>query len=160
MAAPDLDGNGQPKVLVGGVNDAPEYKQATLLVFDHRSISGGSSSPSGEQYFRGCGLGTEQTLVFFPKTLLGQRHEFNRVSDILVEAGRITVVVSESETYPDTNFVLYEMDSQLNVLSATLSDQAKTRYRELEASGEFPKGAVLADVERLKREVKVFRRQR
>jgi hypothetical protein len=160
MAVADLDGDGQPKVLVGGVNDAPEYKQATLLVFDHRSISGASSSPSGERYFRGCGLGTEQALVFFGKTLLGQRHEFNRVSDIIVEAGRITVVVSESETYPDTNFVLYELDFKLNILSATLSDQAKTRYREFEASGEFPKGSVLTDGERLKREVRVLRRQR
>jgi len=141
------------------VNDAPEYKQATLLVFDHRSISGASSSPSGERYFRGFGVGTEQALVFFGKTLLAQRHEFNRVSQIMVEAGRITVVTSENERYPDPDFVLYELDFQLNILGVTLSDRARAHYRELEGNGEFPKGSIATDIERLKREVKVLRRQ-
>jgi len=32
----DIDGDGEPEILLGGVNDAPEYRQATFVVFDNR----------------------------------------------------------------------------------------------------------------------------
>lgn len=51
MEVQDVDEDGEPEILFGGVNDAPEYSCATLLAFDHRSISGASSSPSGKRYF-------------------------------------------------------------------------------------------------------------
>jgi hypothetical protein len=50
MASADIDGDGEPEILLGGVNDALEYKRATLVIFDHRNISGASKNPNGGVY--------------------------------------------------------------------------------------------------------------
>lgn len=157
MAVADLDGDGQPEILLGGVNDAPEYDQATLVVFDHRSVSGASVSPTGQSYFPGLSAGTEKALVFFPKTRLSQRQEFNRVMNIVVGANRITVEVAEGidERAP---FVIYDLDFQLHVMQVLLSDQLKARCREMEENGGIPRGTTFTDLARLKREVRIVRR--
>jgi hypothetical protein len=54
MTITDIDGDGEPEVLLGGVNDAPEYKQATLVVFKVPMISGASKNPAGGSISRVC----------------------------------------------------------------------------------------------------------
>jgi hypothetical protein len=79
LGVADLDGDGVPHVLVGGVNDAPEYKQATLLAFDPAAVSGASCSPTGQPYFHGFSPGTQRAEIFFPRTPVSRDQEFNRV---------------------------------------------------------------------------------
>jgi hypothetical protein len=136
LAVVDLDGDGQPEVLLGGVNDAPEYKRATLVVFDHRRISGASGDPEGRVYFRGMAPGTEKRLVYFPRTAVSLAEEFNRVCGVQARAGTITVSVAEgiSETAPA---VIYEFDYSLRPLDVALADGTYRCYRDLIQSGEL-----------------------
>jgi len=159
MEIADLDGDGYPEVLLGGVNDAAEFRQATLLVFDYRSISGASSCPTGERYFQSFEPGTEKAEIFFPRTPLSKGQEFNRVKNILLGTDRITIIVAEGIAEADSPGVIYDFDFRLNVIGVALSDPAKMGYRALEAKGEIPKGSELTEPERLKREVKIFRRR-
>jgi hypothetical protein len=160
MAIADLDGDGEPEVLLGGVNDAPEFKQATLLIFDCRSISGASSSPTGERYFQGFGAGTEKAEVFFPRTPVSKTQEFNRLTYLTIGAGRITAFIGEGISELEPCYVIYDFDFQLNVISATFSDALTIRYRELEAKGLIVKDSVSTDPESLKQQVRVLRRGR
>jgi DNA-binding winged helix-turn-helix (wHTH) protein len=95
MEVADLDGDGEPEVFLAGVNDAPEYKRASIVIFDHRKISGGSRSPLGIGYFKGVGPGTEKAEIFFPRTPLSASQEFNRVVELNVYPNRIMAIVAE-----------------------------------------------------------------
>jgi hypothetical protein len=160
VASADLNRDGHTQILLGGVNDAPEYKQATLLVFDSKAIAGASSSPSGERYFKGLRPGSELAEVFFPRTAVSRLQEFNRVSSILVGTGRIVVVVSEGIIDLSSSNVVYELDSQFNTISVVLSAELKARYRALERNGRIPRGSLVHDEARLGQEVKVLRQER
>ncbi len=149
MARADLDGTGEAEVLFGGVNDAPEYKQATLVIFDPRNISGASKNPKGGVYFQGMTAGTEKKVIFFPRTAISKHSEFNRVSIVRIAAGRITVNVAEGtdDRMPD---VVYELDYQLRPINVALSNPLREQYRLLQASGKLPMESVDAITERLK----------
>lgn len=154
----DLDGDGEPQILLAGVNDAPEYKRASIVIFDHRRISGGSRSPRGLGYFSGVGAGTEKAEIFFPRTPLSVSQEFNRVVELNVFPNRIQAIVGEGILLKEANLVFYELDYGLNVKSVTLNDYAVASLRKLEENGELPKGAHLTEPERLRRGVIVIRR--
>jgi len=157
LGVADLRGDGVRHVLLGGVNDAPEYKQATLLVFDPEAVSGASCSPTGRPYFHGFPPGTQRAEIFFPRTPVGRDQEFNRVIQLLVAADRITASITEDISEENPNSVVYEFDFQLNLLGVFLSDTIKTRYHELEAVGRIPRGTIEGEGERLKREVRILR---
>jgi DNA-binding winged helix-turn-helix (wHTH) protein len=157
MASADLRGDGFPQLLLGGVNDAPEYRQATLLVFDPEKLAGSSCSPAGETYFQNLGPGTQTAEMFFPRTPVSRGQEFTRVAQIIVADGRITVLTAESIVQQDINRVIYDLDFQLNVIDAFLTDPIKARYHELEARGQIPKGSIASEGERLKKEVRIVR---
>jgi hypothetical protein len=153
----DLRGDGAPQAILGGVNDAPEYKQATILVFDPAAVNGASCSPAGEPYFGGFGSGTQKVEVFFPRTPVSRNQEFNRVIQIFVADGRITVSITEGISEDNPNSVVYDFDFQFNIIGAFLSDTIKARYRELEALGIIEKGSVDAEGERLRKQVRILR---
>jgi hypothetical protein len=156
MAVADLDGDGEVEVLLGGVNDAPEYKQATLVVFDHRQIAGATPNSAGGTYFQGMPPGTEKKTVFFPKTPLSQRLEFNRVSFLVVAGGRIRVNVAESTDERDPAFVVYELDYHLQPVSVTLSNGMMERYKEGQRFGKLPTESMEDIAERLERGIRVL----
>ena len=149
MASADLDGDGEPEILLGGVNDAPEYKRATVVIFDHRNISGASKNPKGGVYFHGMNPGTEKKVIFFPRTPISKNLEFNRVSVLKSESGRIRVNVVEN-TGEDGPYVVYEFNYQLRPINVALSNTLMERYRELQASGHLPKESFDNITERLK----------
>ena len=151
----DVDGDGEPEVLLGGVNDAPEYKQATLVIFDHRRISGATVDPEGRVYFQGMSPGTEKWVVFFPRTPVSLPEEFNIVADVRPAPGRITVTVSEG-TSGEEPAMIYEFDFALRPINAMLGGDMVRRYRELREQRKLPESAE-ALAQRMMREIKVIR---
>jgi hypothetical protein len=158
IAVGDLDGSGEPMVLLGGVNDAADYKLATLLGFDHRSFSGGSVSANGTPYFSGVDRGTEKVEMFFPKTLASERKEFNRVKDVRIHPNRIGVDVAEDIVESDPDCVVYELDFHLAVTAVAFSDALRTKYVETFGDSRRAEEAVRRDEERCRNEVQIIRR--
>jgi hypothetical protein len=131
MAVEDLDNDGSPELLLGGVNDAPEYKRATLLVFDlKRGIAGGSAGTGGQPYFQRVSPSTAKAIIYFPRTPLSSGFEYNRVSHLYADHGTITAVVTEniSEQGPT---IAWEFDYRLDPVRVTLGSEAIEPYRHL-----------------------------
>jgi hypothetical protein len=156
MAMADIDGDGEPELLLGGVNDAPEYRRATLVVFDIDKVSGASRNPGGEVNYKGMDPGTEKRIVFFPRTPLSQGFEFNRLSLLTVTPGRIRAHVAESTREDDPCYVVYELDFNLRPVNTGLSNGFMERYRQLQTAGQLPKEALAIVAERLKSEIVVI----
>jgi hypothetical protein len=155
MVSADLEGEGEPAILLGGVNDAPEYKRATVVIFDHRNISGASKNPKGGVYFQGMSPGSEKKVIFFPRTPITKNLEFNHVSVLRLESGRIRVNVVEN-TGEEGPFVVYEFDYQLRPINVALSNTLMDRYRELQTGGHLPKESFDTITERLKAEIMIL----
>jgi len=157
LAVADLDHDGHPQLLLGGVNDAEEYKCATLVVFDHRRVSGSTRDPHGAPYFKGISPGTEKWTVFFPKTPISKYEEFNRVQSILVTTdNRIRVVVGEGPR-PQNLAVVYELDYGLRPINAVLSVDLVGRFLEMQGTGKLPKESAYVTAEHLMRQVRVIK---
>lgn len=156
LAVADLDGNGEPEILAGGVNDAPEYKQATLLLFDRRALAGATPHPGGGSYFEGIRPVSARRTIFFPKSVLSETQEFNRVRGISVEPKRVVVDVAEGISEQDTPSVIYEFDYDLRLCNVVLTDEFQNRLRQLQAGRRVPVESPEAMVERLKSELRVL----
>jgi len=156
IATADLDGDGEPEVLLGGVNDAPEYKCATMIVFNQRQIAGASRDPKGSVYFQGMQPGTEKVIVYFPKTPISEQQEFNRVVRIGIESGRVMVVVAEgiAESAP---YVTYEFDYRLQPVNASLGGTLIERYKQLQATGSLPRVSPDVVAQNLRKNVRVIK---
>ena len=154
MALADLNGDGATEVLVAGVNDAPDYKRATLLVFDVRKINGCCCDPAGKPYFQGMTPGGQKNIVFFPKTIISEREEFNRVSEISTESDRITIRVAEGIDEVRSPTVLYEFDYRLRVTAVMPTDNFLNIYNQLPAHDRQESVATL--IQRLQHEVRVI----
>jgi hypothetical protein len=151
----DLDGERQPAVVLGGVNDAEEYRQATLVVFDRRKLAGGSQNPQGKPYFEKLAPGTERAEVFFPKTPLSRGYEFNIASYVRAVGDQLAAEVTEDIDERGPNYLIYEFDRSLRSTNVIFSDQLLQRYAELrDPTKESPD----AMARRLQSEVKVVRR--
>lgn len=156
IAVADLSGHGHPEVLLGGVNDAPEYKRATLLVFSSDRIAGANQDPQGNPYFKGMDPGTEKVVVFFPKTAVSQTQEFNRVGEIRIGRDSITVFVAEGLDMVTSPRMIYEFDFSLRPIVAQMDGNLEQRYSELQAAGKLPKEPPYVIAERLLRQVTVI----
>jgi hypothetical protein len=132
LALADLDGDGKPLLVLGGVNDSPGYNQATLVAFDPDHVSGSSMRADGRPDFDGMPPGSEQRVVFFSKTRLSEQAqlEFNQVFDIhATRPGDLTVAVTElSQAWNPTAYVLYDLGRALEPESVTFSSTLKTAY--------------------------------
>jgi hypothetical protein len=129
---------GEPKLILGGVIDAVEYKCATLVIFDLDRVGGASCAPTGIPYFKGMPPGLEETIVLFPKTPIDEQEEFNQVLSLLVSTERITVAVG-GPVGLIYGSVIYEFDRQLNLLSTVLSVTLRARLLQLQRNSEIPK---------------------
>ncbi len=156
LAVADLDGDGEPELLAGGVNDAPEFKQATVLVFDHRRVEGATPNPKGGSYFQGLAPFAARHTILFPKSPVAQRQEFNRVHDIVTQPERILVTVTEDTNEFVTSQIVYEFDYRLRVLNVILTDTFLSRLLEMQFRKEIPAESPEAIAARLKEAVRVL----
>jgi len=158
LAIVDLEGKGKPQLLLGGVNDAPEHKRATLVCFDPLHVSGASSDPEGNPYFYGMSPGSETTVVFFPRTEISRTEEFNLVTILEGRGGRIFVAVSEgiAETSP---VAIYEFDYSFRITNVALSGGLVQRFKELQEAGMLPRESPESIAQRLRAGVQVVHRR-
>ena len=72
--------------MLGGV--AEGYEQATLVVLDHRRVSGASTQPPGDHHqIQGLPLGTEKAVALFPRSCITAKlEEHNRLFFVEPEA--------------------------------------------------------------------------
>jgi hypothetical protein len=158
IAIIDLEGKGKPQLLLGGVNDAPEYKRATLLCFDPRHVSGASRDQGGNVYFHGMSAGTEKTIIFFPRTEVSRYEEFNRVTALESRGGRIFVAVAEGITETDPA-AIYEFDYSFRITNVALSGTLVQRFKEWQEAGKLPAESPESIAQRLRAGVEVVHRR-
>lgn len=152
----DIDGDGEPEILLGGVNDALEYKRATVVVFDHRKVTGACRNPKGGVYFQGMPAGSEKAVVFFPRSPVSRDEEFNRVVNLHATDGRIIVGVAEGVHETDPT-IIYEFDYTPRPTNAAFSGDMIQRWRQLQAAGKIEHGSEPEVAKRLMAQVKVVR---
>jgi len=147
----DLNGDGVEEILLAGVNNG--YRQATMVIFDPRYVSGASSQP-GRQIF-GFPTGTEKTIVLFPKTCLAKNAPYNRAIDLRVTVGgRIMLVVAEGVSESENpGLMIYELDFGLNVISARPDSHFQESHRVFEEKGLLDHSWTEEEVEQLRRDV-------
>ncbi len=153
VAQADLNEDGIEEVLLGGVNNG--YHQATMVVFDPRNISGASAQP-GRQIL-GFPEGTEKAILLFPKTCLAQHAPYNRVMDVRVTRERRIVVVTAEGIAETQNpgVMIYQLDFDLNVLSARPDSRLQESHRLLEVQGHLDHHWTEEESERLRTQVVV-----
>ena len=131
----DLNGDGVPEILLGGV--AEGYEQATLVVLDHRRVLGASTQPPGDHHqIQGLSLGAERAVALFPRSCITAKlEEHNRLFFLEPEGDGILahVVESVSEGKPEQPYLIYELGRDLGLRNMTVSDQFVQRHRLLEA---------------------------
>jgi hypothetical protein len=130
MVVIDLARDGRPKVLPAGVNDAPEFKCATLVLFDGSEISGANCDPQGQPYFQGMGRGT------------------------LDFGGRIQLIVREGIKVTDP-YMVYELDYNLAPVSAMMSRELIAEYKKLQDAGKLPIESPYVTADRSMRQIRV-----
>ncbi|MGA8030356.1 MAG: hypothetical protein WB992_24700 [Bryobacteraceae bacterium] len=152
MALADLDGNGKPVLLLGGVNNG--YHQATLVVLDPLRVRG-IISPRGlpDPRFELIGMqpAKEKAVIFFPRSCLSQQQSFTRVGDVRVTEQRIVVVVAEGTDEIGDPQLIYEMDYQLRLQDVSPTDSYVRRHRALEATGKLDHHLTMSEFEDLKK---------
>ena len=146
------------RIVLGGVNDAPEYKQATVVTLEPANMAGGSVSPAGEPYFHGVAPGPEVAEIFFPRTRMSTSKEFNRVAALEVLGNHLQVVVAEDTDQNSTARVVYDFDFDLRLRNVAFVDALVSRY--IEIAGDRDKGIAEArqDEEKCRADVRVRRR--
>jgi len=133
LAIADLDGDGRPKIYLGGVSNA--YKQATLIVLRPENFSGASDETENPAYqLQGFGPGNEMARILFPRTCINRKFQpFNYVSRFLMRLDSLTVAVSEKPDAP----VLYDLGKGLSLLGAEMESQFRVLHAELASTGQL-----------------------
>jgi hypothetical protein len=141
----DVDGDGRPELLFGGMNN--EYGQAALIAFDPaKRMEGGSPQIAGDYVTPGLAKGTEKYYVRLPRT------EPDRVLSPVA-------AVAALETFDDIHalrvlvapsMILFNFERGWANLQPRLGHEFETRYRDL-----FEKGKIREayDPERIRNEL-------
>lgn len=151
VAHADVNGDGIEEILLAGVNNG--YRQATMVIFDPRRVSGASSQP-GRQIL-GFPSGTEKAVVLFPRTCLARNAPYNRVFELRVtRERRIMLAVAEGVSEArNPGVMIYELDYGLKVLSARPDSHLQENHRLMEVQGQLDHSWTEEENEQLKRQV-------
>jgi hypothetical protein len=134
----DLDGDGTPEILLGGISAG--YRSATLVVLDPAAVRGASvETEAPEDQIVGFAPAAEKARLLFPPTCVNRALDrYNEVGWLTVRPNGLRVLVWERRV-PMLSFasVTYALDRNLRVTAVTASDRLRSLHRELEASGQL-----------------------
>lgn len=152
----DLDGDGVDEILLAGVDQA--RSQAVLVVLDLQKLAAAGPLPATSAAALPSGLtGIEKAVVYFPRTSLNRKLErFNFAYHLSLADGRITVYVREYRMRQPHSFMIYTLNRDLTLNSATASDTLLNVYREMNAFGQFREPFGDDELRRLRSEVQVL----
>ncbi len=153
----DLYQDGIEEILLAGVNNG--RRQATLVVLDPRRVTGASVQPEGDPLqLQGFAAGSEKAVVLFPRTEANRKLEqFNVADQVDVVSEGIRVQVKEKIERPHP-FLVYELDHRLNVKAVESSLALRNYFKELKATGQLAHAFTDADLEDLRRAVRLLQR--
>jgi hypothetical protein len=152
MTTEDLDGDGQPELILAGVDNG--YERATVVVLDPFHLRGASREPPDSPVqLQDMEPAAEKAVVLFPRSCITERlAPYNRACDVRAHSDGVTVMVTEgvSEIGPFGNpYIVYELGKDLRLRSVDVSDQWRQRHRALEAEGKLDHSVSLRELDRL-----------
>ncbi len=131
IAFTDIDSDGVPEMLLGGVDDSPGIKRATIVVLDPGRVWGSSTQVNGAPDFDGMKTRCEKRIVYFPRTRFSQHEDFNLVTGLEVSGNsNIRAVVAEGAS-TGAPYSIYLFGPRLQSPTIVFSDPLKTEYRKL-----------------------------
>jgi transcriptional regulator with XRE-family HTH domain len=152
----DLNNDGVEEILLAGVNNG--YRQATLLIFDSRNISGASSQPG--RHILGFPPGTEKVVMLFPRTCVSKNAPYTRTMEVrITRERRIVLAVCEGlSEQQNPGAMIYELDYDLRIVNCRPTSQLQESHRTLEAQGILDHAWTEEENERLRSQVVVMGR--
>jgi hypothetical protein len=152
----DINGDGIEEILLAGVNNG--YGLATLIVFDPSNVRGASTQPFRQ--LLNCEPGTELAVVLFSRTCLSLDALYNRAQTVWVtKEKRIVIPVVEGVSEAkNPGVMIYELDFQLNVISARPDSHLQEAHRLLEAQRQLDHSGTEAESEQIRADVTIQRR--
>lgn len=155
MGFADLDGDGKPELLLGGVNNGQHA--ATLVVFDPDRVHGTATGLSDPRFgLRGFEPGTEKAVVLFPLTCLAREgpkaERYNWIEMLHVTKDRLFLAVSEGVVRGKLDLI-YELDYDLKVRSVAPNADVRQQHLDWEKGGYLKHPLDDADLKRMAREV-------
>ncbi len=153
MLTADLDNDGAPEILLGGVNNG--YEAAVLVVLPGSGFGGASRQRRGREFqILSFPEAREKAVVVFPRSCLNLAETFSKVRLLGFPAGNIKVNVQHMEG-DDQCEVVYMLDRHLRLISAYPSNRFHYHHRELESQGAIDHS--LADERKRLEQIEVWR---
>lgn len=138
MAIADLDGDGNPEVLLGGVNNG--YHQATLVVLDPLRLRGVSTTePSPDWRFDLTGMPAtrEKTAIFFPRSCVSRGQPYTRVAALRITPERIIVNIAEGSDLTSSPQLIYDFDHHFHIEEVQGNDDYREKHAAMNRAGEL-----------------------
>ena len=151
MELADLDGDGNPEILMAGISNG--YKAATLLVLDPSNLGGASYEEDADYQLQGFGLGREKARILFPRTCINRKfYQYGVPGQLIVQGDSIEVRVSEKLTSPGESeaVVFYRLSRKLELTGVVVADGFKAIHRELEAAGRLDHSLTEKEISKLR----------
>jgi hypothetical protein len=131
VALHDIDRDGSPELLLGGINNA--RRQATLVAIDPNTTNGAATEHDPAYQFQGLPTTTGKARLFFARSTINDRDPYNRATRIDAGNDGITVHVTEQFGYQPAT-VFYHLNNNLSLRDLSFSDVFTTRTRQASAN--------------------------
>jgi hypothetical protein len=129
----DLDRDGSDEIYLAGINNG--YKSATMVVLDPDTMGGASVEENLDYQLQGFPAGRERARFLFPRSCLNRKFEdHNFITELLVQAGSITVGVDEARR---SSSILYHFTPRLGIEKVVVTHAFHLVHAEMHAAGQL-----------------------
>jgi len=141
----DYNKDNVTEILAGACNNKKVYNCAALAVFDSENING--SSPYSD--LTGSGVqGSEMYYILFPRTYVldyTAHKGRNGVERVYSRNNKISACTYETEAKTQIPLVIYDFDTDFNLLNVSFSDEFIIEYNQLQASKIIPASTTIEE---------------
>jgi hypothetical protein len=130
----DLDGDGRPEIILGGISNGS--KAATLVVLDPDNFGGASVEEDPDYQLLGFPPGVEKARLLFPRTCIAKALDepFNLLTGMELEQPGIAVAVAERSAL-EQPVIYYHLTGQLGLRQVDTSSNFVRVHAQLHAGG-------------------------